>query len=176
MNFEHPEKENYNFQFKYFSSNSIFFRYNIAFRSDQEWFLYIRTNAFTSFFFKLLSILARVLFSRNFAYAKFCEKSLQNAEITLSFTNISKSWPRREFLASQICLLTLFAKIKFSRKFQDLQYYFLLVPSIWSVIYQNHPKTCCPGRINQLKLMEFCWVDAVTIYHTCYLTLDLLPM
>ena len=31
-------------------------------------------------------------------------------------------WSR--FLASQICLITLFAKIKFSRKFPDLQYYF----------------------------------------------------
>ena len=43
-------------------------------------------------------------------------KLSRNAEITLSFTNILKSWPSREFLASQICLLTLFVKIKFSRK------------------------------------------------------------
>ena len=50
-------------------------------------------------------------------------KSSRNGEITLSFTDIGKSCPSRKFLASQICLLTLFAKIKFSRKFPDLQYY-----------------------------------------------------
>ena len=38
-------------------------------------------------------------------------KSSQNAKITLLFTNILKSWPSCKFLASQICLLTLFAKI-----------------------------------------------------------------
>ena len=29
--------------------------------------------------------------------------------------------PSHDFLASQICLLMLFAKVKFSQKFQDLQ-------------------------------------------------------
>ena len=46
-------------------------------------------------------------------------KSSRNAEITLSFTNIHKSWPYHEFLASQICLLTLFAKVKYLRKFPN---------------------------------------------------------
>ena len=36
--------------------------------------------------------------------------------------NIGISCPSREFLTSQICLLMLFAKIKFSRKFANLQY------------------------------------------------------
>ena len=49
-------------------------------------------------------------------------KLLQYDEITLSFTDISKPLPDRESLTSQICLLTLFAKIKFSRKFSNLQY------------------------------------------------------
>ena len=49
-------------------------------------------------------------------------KSSQNGEITLSITDIGKSCSSREFLAPQECLLTLFAKIKFSRKFPDLQY------------------------------------------------------
>ena len=49
-------------------------------------------------------------------------KSLGNVEITMSFTDICKSCPSRKFLASQICLLMLFGKIKFSRKFPDLQY------------------------------------------------------
>ena len=34
-------------------------------------------------------------------------KSSQNAENTLSFTDLCKSCPSRKFLASQICLLTL---------------------------------------------------------------------
>ena len=49
-------------------------------------------------------------------------KSSPNGAITLSITDIGKSCPSREFLVSQICLLTLFAKIKFSRKFPNLQY------------------------------------------------------
>ena len=44
-------------------------------------------------------------------------KSSRNGEITLSFT--SKSCLSRELLTSQICLLTLFLKIKFSRKFPN---------------------------------------------------------
>ena len=48
-------------------------------------------------------------------------KSSRNGEITLSFTDLGKSYHSREFLTSQICLVTLFAKIKFSRKFPDLQ-------------------------------------------------------
>ena len=37
-------------------------------------------------------------------------------EITLSFTDVGKSSPSRQFQTWQICLLTLFAKIKFSGK------------------------------------------------------------
>ena len=47
----------------------------------------------------------------------------RNDEITMSLTGaISKSGPSREMLKLQICILTLFAKINFSRKFPDLQY------------------------------------------------------
>ena len=63
-------------------------------------------------------IFARALFSRNFVKIK----SSRNGEITLLFTDLRKSFPNREFLTSQICLLALFAKIKFSRKIPDLQY------------------------------------------------------
>ena len=59
-------------------------------------------------------------------------KSSPNAEITLSFVNMAKSCLSHEFLMSQICLLTQFAKIKFSRKFSNLQYWDVLnseVPS-----------------------------------------------
>ena len=38
--------------------------------------------------------------------------SALNTEITLSFTDLGKSCPSREFLISQICMLTLFAKNK----------------------------------------------------------------
>ena len=49
-------------------------------------------------------------------------KSSRNGKITQSFTDAGKSCPIREFLVSQICLLKLFARIKFSQKFLDLQY------------------------------------------------------
>ena len=53
-----------------------------------------------------------VLFSRNFTYAKFREhRTLGNGEITMSFTDVGKSCPSHEFLMSQMCFLTLFAKI-----------------------------------------------------------------
>ena len=57
-------------------------------------------------------------------------KSSQSREITLSITDIGKSCPSREFLTSQVCLLTLFAKIKFSQKNPDLQYLLLFVSSM----------------------------------------------
>ena len=62
-------------------------------------------------------IFARVLFSQSFVKIK----SLQNGEITLLFPDEGKLCPSRDILMSQICLFTLFAKIKFSRKFPDLQ-------------------------------------------------------
>ena len=46
----------------------------------------------------------------------------RSAEVTQLFTDIGKSCPSHEFLALQICLLMLFAKIKFSQKFPNLQY------------------------------------------------------
>ena len=60
-------------------------------------------------------IFGRVLFSQNFAYFVRL-KSSRNAQITLSFTDICKSRTSCEFLASQICLLTLFTKIKILAK------------------------------------------------------------
>ena len=63
-----------------------------------------------------------------FAKLRICEvlcqiKSSQYGEITLLFVNMAKSCPSHEYLMSQIYLLTLFAKIEFSRKFLNLQYY-----------------------------------------------------
>ena len=51
-------------------------------------------------------------------------KHSRNGEITQSFTDKStyKSCPSGEFLTSQIFLLTLIEKIKFSGKFMDLHY------------------------------------------------------
>ena len=49
-------------------------------------------------------------------------KPSPNCNITLSFTDVGKSCHSRKFLTSQICLLTLFAKIKFLTKFPNLQY------------------------------------------------------
>ena len=47
---------------------------------------------------------------RSFVKIKFS----QYGEITLSFTDIGKSFPSCEFLTSQISLLMLYARIKFS--------------------------------------------------------------
>ena len=60
----------------------------------------------------------RVLFLRIFLKIK----SLRNAEITLLFTDIGKSCHSCDFFVSQIGILTLFAEIKLSQKFHDLQY------------------------------------------------------
>ena len=49
-------------------------------------------------------------------------KPSRNGKITLSFIDIGKSCLSREFFTSLICLSMLFAKIKFSRKFPNLQY------------------------------------------------------
>ena len=48
-------------------------------------------------------------------------KPSRNAENTLAFTDIGKSCVSSDFLTSQIGLLKLFAKVKFSRKFPNLQ-------------------------------------------------------
>ena len=50
-------------------------------------------------------IFDRNLFSRNFAYAKFCEnKTLANGKITLSFIDIGYSCLSHEFFTSLLCL------------------------------------------------------------------------
>ena len=50
-------------------------------------------------------------------------KSSQSAKITLSFTEIGKPGPflRIFNVANNICVITLFPKLKFSRKFPNLQ-------------------------------------------------------
>ena len=59
-------------------------------------------------------------------------KSSRNGEITPSITDIGKSCTSREFLAPQQCLLTQFTKIKFSRKFPDLQYYLPVIEEVYT--------------------------------------------
>ena len=49
-------------------------------------------------------------------------KPSRNGKITLSFIDIGITCLSREFFTSLICLLMLFAEIKFSRKFPNLQY------------------------------------------------------
>ena len=64
-----------------------------------------------------------VLFLRNFAYARFGEnKILTNWRDHSVYTDIGISRPCHEFSTTQICVLTLFAKIKFSRKYPNLKY------------------------------------------------------
>ena len=47
-------------------------------------------------------------------------KPSRNGKITLSFIYIGKSCLNREFFASLMCLLMLYAKIKLSQKFPNL--------------------------------------------------------
>ena len=54
-------------------------------------------------------------------------KLSRNGEISISFTDIGQSCSSCDFLSSQICLLTLFTKIKFSPKFPNLQYDSLII-------------------------------------------------
>ena len=49
-------------------------------------------------------------------------KFRENREIAVSFTDAYKACLNREFLAWQLCLLTLFAKFKFSRKILNLHF------------------------------------------------------
>ena len=60
----------------------------------------------------------RVLFSGNFMKINLLSKG----EMTLSSTDAGFSCLSHEFLTWQICLLTLFVKIKFSRKFLNFKY------------------------------------------------------
>ena len=50
-------------------------------------------------------------------------KPYRNGKITLSFIDKGKPCISREFFTSLLCLLMLFAKIIFSRKFPNLQYF-----------------------------------------------------
>ena len=58
-------------------------------------------------------------FCEGFIFAKLRSflktKSSRNGDITLSFIDIGKSCPSRNFLTAHICVLTLFVNIKFSR-------------------------------------------------------------
>ena len=57
-------------------------------------------------------------------------ESSQNGEITLLFVNMAKSCLSHDFLMLQICLLTLYAKIKFLQKFPNLQCPKLVIKSL----------------------------------------------
>ena len=94
-----------------------------------------------------LEIFARVLFSHMRSFVKI--KSSQNGKITLLATDIGQSYPSREIFWSQVCLLTLFTKIKFSRKISGftvpiskattgmLQVYRIKIKMGRSVVQQN---------------------------------------
>ena len=62
-----------------------------------------------------------VNFPEGFNLAKI--KSSQNGTIILSFTDGGKSCSSCEFLTSQTCLLNPISRIKFLRKFPNLQYF-----------------------------------------------------
>ena len=61
-------------------------------------------------------------------------KPLQNGKNSLSFTDVGKSYRSRELFTWQICLLKVLAKIKFSRKFPNLQFFY---------VYDNESSSFC---------------------------------
>ena len=69
-------------------------------------------------------------------------KPSRNGKITLSFIDKGKSCLIREFFTSLICLLMLFAKIKFSRNFPNLQILFVTHKAVhvydWSYTFYFH--------------------------------------
>ena len=72
-------------------------------------------------------------------YAKFREnKTSRNGKITLSFIDIGKSCLSRELFVSLIYLSMLFAKIKFPRKFPNLQYLAINLKVSVFVALQRH--------------------------------------
>ena len=79
--------------------------------SDNSLYLIYTVN-FARFYFRETSRM------RSFAKTK----PAWNGENTLSFTDVGRSCQSREILMCQISLLMLSAKIKFSRKFPNLQY------------------------------------------------------
>ena len=86
-------------------------------------------------------------------------KPSRSGDITLLFTDIGKSCPVRVFFTSQMCLLTLFEKIKFSRKFPNLQYHKRQNKKCHLQI-TNHSTTPCVSKVkvkqsNQLCLPHF---------------------
>ena len=79
--------------------------------------------------------------------AKFHENEpSRNGKITQSFIDIGKSCLSREFFTSLICLLMLFAKIKFSRKFPNLQYIFKLYAHEYAKYFLQSSHTRRPIR------------------------------
>ena len=77
-------------------------------------------------------------------------KPLRNGKITLLFIDIGKSCLSHEFFTSLICLLMLFAKIDFSRKFPNLQYILTILNSFILFLYYYVPLLkVIPGRVAQ---------------------------
>ena len=88
-------------------------------------------------------------------------KPSRNGDITLSFTDIGKSCPSHDFLTWQICLLTLFVKIKFLQKFRNLQFKSCL--SDWSVLQVSviNQLSTCP----QIILTRFAKNQSPLVLH-----------
>ena len=90
-------------------------------------------------------------------------KPSQNGVITLSFTDIRvvKLCSSREYFTSQICLLTLIAKIKFSQKFPNLQY--------WMGSQGPKHSTCAPLNRRQ-KCIWICRLLKSSAAYYCLIT------
>ena len=100
-------------------------------------------------------IFARVLLSCVWSFAKI--KPSLNGENSLSFTDVGKSCQSLGFLTWLI--LMLFVKIKFSRKFPNLQY----VNVIWLIASYIH----APVLSNLLNLLQMQWMNRGSLLRGC---------
>ena len=100
-------------------------------------------EVFKSYFIMIWRLMSRYCkfgnFREGFIFAKLRSflkiKPSWNGKITLSFTDVGKSGSSRKFLTSQICLLTLFAKIKLSRKISGFTVIKIWTTQLWMFPY-----------------------------------------
>ena len=102
----------------------------MSFNDIRENKILAKITEFTVLIFTFIYCKHTVLLLLNFAYTVYCKiKPSRNGEISLPFTGLGKSCFSREFLLSQICLLRIFANLKFPKKCLNIQY----------IVYILHP-------------------------------------
>ena len=111
------------FFFICFSISNCMWAIEPAYKTEENYHIYSKEfHTFESYYCKFGN------FREGFIFAKLRIGMLRENKILAKcrnqyvVTDIGKSCPSCKFLTSQICLSMIFAKIKFLRKFLDLQY------------------------------------------------------